>query len=142
MVLGDEYSIGLLLAEMLVGVDVGQQRQPCRRGYHEVEEALNHVVRGHVAVVLLKVAAYVLGRFLGFLARNLKEGEHYERKVSFKLAFRFLQLHHLFGHVLTVKRFHGGGHRTAYFIGNVHLLYTLLLLFWLQNYEKYVNSRV
>ena len=108
--------------EMLVGVDVGQQRQPRLRRHREVQETLYDVVRGHGLLVFHEPAAYVLSRFLRLLARRLEQGEHHQRQVSFKLALRLLQLYHLLGHFLSVESLHCGLCRAAYLGFDVHFL--------------------
>ncbi len=106
--------VGGLLAVVRVGVDVGEQPCPRRRGHNEVEESLHHVVRRHRPAVVGEVASEVFGSVLRFLLRYLEQREHHEREVALKLALCLLELHHLLRHVLAVECLHAVDDGTAY----------------------------
>ena len=119
---------GLLLAEVLVGVDVGQQRQPCLGRHYEVKEALNHIERCHARLVVHQVLAYLLGRFLRLLVRHLQQREHDKCKMSLELFFGLLQLHHLCRHFLTVQLLDCLEHGVVYFACYIHFLIRFLFV--------------
>ena len=112
---GQEAELGVRLYPL-------EQLYPLTRTDAEVEEALYGIeCADDLWHLLLQTFANLLRRSVWSLVTHLGKGEHNEGYLSLELGPRLLQLHHLIGHLLTVKLFHNGLHGLCYLCFNLHV---------------------